>query len=399
MKTFHYIIATLTALIIFSACSNENMAQQSQYANGEVEIYGNEEDENGGYSQQANDPYGSGQQVNNTYSNQQQMNYQQQPGNGNFVRMTDPKENAFSVMMPKGWQAQVSLERPQEDAVRPCGMAMSPDGASRIFFGDPSLPTFLTPNSQVAAIAQMSKMYAVSNLMTAEQFARDYIQRVYGQQSRPQISQVRPDQELLQIMRSRVAASGFNPQIDVAVATFTFNYQGTQVKGELNTIVASMQDFWVADVAGFTSTANNVSNLSGMLRTVVRSYETNPQWQQQQQQKAQQTAANSQAAHQQRMQNMQNNFNAHQQRMKSNQQAFDAHNQSWNQQQQINDQSHQNFTNYIKDENTITNGGYESQVQSGYNYYWVDQTSGQYIGTNTADNPDPSKYQLWKKKN
>jgi hypothetical protein len=386
MKTFHYIIATLTALLVLTACTNENMAQQPQYANG--------------------------QQVNNSYSNQQQMNSQQQPGNGNFVRMTDPKENAFSVMMPKGWQAQVSLERPQEDAVRPCGMAMSPDGASRIFFGDPGLPTFLTPNSQVAAIAQMSKMYAVSNLMTAEQFARDYIQRVYGQQSSPQISQVRPDQELLQIMRGRIAASGFNPQIDVAVATFTFNYQGAQVKGELNAIVAGMQDFWVADVAGFTSTANNTSNLSGMLRTVVRSYETNPQWQQQQQQKHQQTMANSQANHQQRMQNMQNSFNAHQQRMQSNQQAFDAHNQSWNQQQQINDQSHQNwmnqqnrsdqsqqqFLNYIKDENTVTNGGYESQVQSGYNYYWMDQTTGTYIGTNTADNPDPSKYQLWKKK-
>lgn len=391
MKTFHSIITTCAALFILSACTNENMAQQQSYYNdGAVEGNAYEEGEYG------NGGSNYGQQASNSYGNQQQMNTQQTPGN--FVRMTDPKENAFSVLMPKGWQAQVSLERPEPDAVRPCGMATSPDGATRVFFGDPAMPIFFTPNSPQASIAHMSKMYAVSQQMSAEQFAKDYIQRAYGQQSRPQISQVRSDADLLQIMKQRAVEYGMNPQIDVAVATFSFNYQGTQVRGELSTIVLAMEGFWVADIAGFTSTASNVTPLSGMVRTMIRSYESNPQWRQKEQQKAQQAMANSQASHQQRMQMRQQSFNAHQQRMKSNQQAFDARNQAWSQQQNMNDQSHNQFLNYIKDENTVTNGTYQSQVQSGYNYYWMDQTTGQYIGTNTADNPDPSKYQLWQKK-
>ena len=97
--------------------------------------------------------------------------------------------------------------------------------------------------------------------------------------------------------------------------------------------------------------------------------------------------AQSQRDHQQRMQMRQQSFNAHQQRMQANQQAFDSYNQSWRQQQNMNDQSHQNFTNYLRDENTITNGTYESQVQTGYNYYWVDPNTNEYVGTQYNENP------------
>lgn len=396
--------------MILTACSNENMAQQQAYYNHNGEEVGDN-----GEGQFGGNAYGKGysgntygQQTSNSSSNQQQMHTQQTPKN--FVRISDPKENAFSVMMPKGWQAQVSLERPH-DQVRPCGMATSPDGASRIFFGDPQIPTFVLPNSSYVQLAQMNPMFRVMPKMDAKGFAQDYIQKVYGQQSQPQISQIRGDQEIYQIMAERGRKLGVQGNLDVAVANFSFNYQGQSVKGELYSIVIQVQDLWIGDVVGLTTT-DNPAKISPLLHTMFRSYETNPQWTQQQKIKQQQAMAQSQANHQQRMQMRQQSFNAHQQRMKSNQQAFDASTQVWRQQQNMNDQSHQNwmnqqnagdqgqqqFLNYIRDENTVTNGGYEGQVQSGYNYYWVDQ-NGQYIGTNINENPDPSKYTLWKKKN
>ncbi len=396
MKTLTFLLLSLSILVLTSACSSdvsepayyENGMSQDPYAQG----------------QQSNDPYANSQQVNNSYSNQQQMNYQNSSTPEGFVRMTDPKENAFSVLMPKGWQAQVSLERPGGQ-IRSCGVATSPDGATRIFLGDPNIPTFFSPNLGYADLIERQPMSKVRQQVSAAQFAQEYIQQVFGQQGRPQMGQPARDQELLFDTQQKAREAGVQVQIDLAVVPFTTSWQGKAIQGELVCSIMAQPEFWIASVSGFTTTDRDVAKISSILRVILKSQKSNPEWlqkekmkQQQQQMQSQQMMAQSQAAHQQRMANNQAQFNAHQQRMQANQQAFDAHNQSWNQQQQINDQSHQNYMNYLRDENTITNGGYQSQVQSGYNYYWVDPNTNEYIGTQFNENPDPTRYQLWQKK-
>ena len=72
-----------------------------------------------------------------------------------FVSHTDPRENAFKVSFPEGWQTKVSLERPHQQ-IRTCGISVSPDGKSRLFLGDPSIPTFMQPNPQMGMNAGMN---------------------------------------------------------------------------------------------------------------------------------------------------------------------------------------------------------------------------------------------------
>ncbi|MCB0844369.1 MAG: hypothetical protein KDE26_14040, partial [Bacteroidetes bacterium] len=68
-------------------------------------------------------------------------------GQSNFATYTDPRENAFTVSLPSDWKTQVSLERPHGQ-IRSCGVSVSPDGKSKVFFGDPTLPTYMAPNPQ-----------------------------------------------------------------------------------------------------------------------------------------------------------------------------------------------------------------------------------------------------------
>ena len=102
--------------------------------------------------------------------------------------------------------------------------------------------------------------------------------------------------------------------------------------------------------------------------------------------------------HQMRMQQMQQQFQSHQNMMQQMYNSADAQNQQWRDQQQINDQRHEQFIDYIRDETTITNGHQTAKVEAGYNSYYVNQTTGEYIGVNNYENPDPTIFEHWKRK-
>jgi hypothetical protein len=400
MKTINTFILTLGALFFLLTACGESNAQYPEYGNsGYAEQTSYQQDFTGNGNEQGND---------NSYATSTSMN-QQVPSNGDFVRISDPNENAFSIMMPKGWKAQVGLQRPGGQ-VRPVSQAVSPDGSSRIFMGDPNIPTFFNPNLPYASYVQSQPMCAVSPVMQAADFSKQYLQRNYGQQGNLQMGQTRKEPSLEQKSMQKAREKGFSPKIEVVSTLFSFQSNGQLIKGELITSIIATNEFWLADVGGFTTSRNNLSEMQAIVRKVGDSYETNPQWEQREKMRQQQQMA---AQHQRNMQRSQQSFNAHQQRMQMRQQAFNAHQQnmqsmsqvqdmqhnSWMNQQNMRDQGHQNYMNYLRDENTITNGNYQSQVQSGYNYYWVDPNTNEYIGTQYNENPDPTRFQMWKKKN
>lgn len=381
MKIPTYLSAALSALMFLSACGMDQASSSS---------YNDSENMNENYTF--------------TSSN---------GGDGDFVALTDPKENAFTIMMPKGWNSQVSMERP-EGQIRSCGVSTSPDGKSRIFFGDPNVPQFIVPNSQTAQFLSGntgSSMLVVQQFMQAEQFATDYAQRCFGRAPGFRVLGVAPDHAYVQKAMEEARKMGLTqmPSLTAANVVFEFNDNGKPIKGKIKAMTFALESIWNAEVNGFT-TSGDFAEIEKIHEFVISSYKTNPQWRQQQdarhQQIMQQQAANSQQtmqnmtnAHNQRMQNMQQNFNAHQQRMQGMQSTFDSQNQTWMNNQASQDRNHEQFIDYIRDENTVTNGTQTGKVETGYNYYYVDPNTGNYIGTNVQENPNPSVYQEWKKKN
>ncbi len=65
------------------------------------------------------------------------------PASG-YVKWTDPKEGAFTVEVPVGWQVAGGTKRVGPTDVRRSVVAQSPDKAMTVIIGDVSLPTFLT---------------------------------------------------------------------------------------------------------------------------------------------------------------------------------------------------------------------------------------------------------------
>ncbi|MEM6348155.1 MAG: hypothetical protein AAF927_30015 [Bacteroidota bacterium] len=310
----------------------------------------------------------------------------------------DAREGAFTVMMPKDWKVHVSLERPQ-GIVRTCGVATSPSGNAKIFFGDPRIPNYFLPKPSLNMYPGMntgSNMMEVREFVSAERYFSDYVRQRYGHLADFQMEQPRPAAKYQQLIQQRANEFGMQAQISTASINFSFTEGGKTHQALINgsTLLATANEAWLADVSGYIS-SGDTSHLSDLLWSAAKSYQTNPEWQKAETQRNQQAMARAQAQHQQRMANRQQQFEAHQRYMQERYDAADANYQSWQQNQAIRDKSHEQFIDYIREENTITNGQYETKVQSGYNNYYVDPNTNTYIGTNSYTNPDPSIYEHW----
>ena len=63
-----------------------------------------------------------------------------------YVRWTDPREYAFSLDVPQGWQIHGGMFRTGPLDTRPAIDMISPDNQIRVTAGDASIPTFTEPN-------------------------------------------------------------------------------------------------------------------------------------------------------------------------------------------------------------------------------------------------------------
>jgi hypothetical protein len=115
-----------------------------------------------------------------------------------FEAIVDPNEAAFTVNMPKGWKSKVSLERVYSQT-RNCGVSNSPDGKTRLFFGDPSFTIFNLPAPEYGMYegAQTGNpLSQVKHFVPADQFFREYADMAFGNNKQFKIVSVTTDEEL-----------------------------------------------------------------------------------------------------------------------------------------------------------------------------------------------------------
>ncbi|MDP5171964.1 MAG: hypothetical protein NWR72_17065 [Bacteroidia bacterium] len=317
-------------------------------------------------------------------------------GDVSLEEVTDPKEGAFSVRLPEGWHSMVSMERPY-GVTRSVGFSTSPDGKASIFFGDTKMPVFYLPNPQYGMTVGMnmgSPLISVKRFVPAEYFFDDYVKRQFGSLPEFRITGNEPNPFHQQLLQKQANELGMNPQITTASVTFEFMDQGERVKARLNGSTFLIDQIWMAELHGYLTTGDAAS-MDEVLKEVSATFKSNPEWQQRENERIQEQTRQSTAAHNQRMQAQQRNFDAHQQMMKERYAANDAQHQNWMNNQAAQDRQHERFIDAIRGEETVTNGAQTGKVESGYNQYYVNPNTGEYVGTNTFENPNASVYELW----
>lgn len=335
-------------------------------------------------------------------------------GKVTLIEMKEPREGAFSIKMPKDWNTMLGLERPY-DQTRSCGFAKSPDGNHCVFFGDARMPMYYLPSPQYGMRAGMkmgNPLSVVRDFVPADQYFEEYARHQFGDLPGFRLTGTAPNPAHQELIEASARKFGMEAHITTASVSFEFQENGKIVVGRVNGATYQVMQVWVADVNGFMTTGDP-QPIEEMLAEMTASMKVTPEWQEQENARHRQKMAAMEAqtrqiqeqtrqntiAHNQRMQQMQNNFNAHQNRMADLQSSYDAHNQAWAESQGMQDRSHERFIDYIREEETVTNGSQTGKVQSGYNNYYVNPNTGEYIGTNSYENPDGSVYQLWRKKN
>lgn len=329
-------------------------------------------------------------------------------GDVEFVNVTEPNEQAFSVNVPKGWKADVAMIR-RGGGVKNVGSITSPDGKINLFFGDPNLPSFGLPNPQMGMYEGMNTgnpLFQVRQFVPADQFFKDYTSRRFGNNQGFRILNIVPNNEMKQKVQAEFQKQGAQGQVSTTNVIFEYQNQGQKYQGKISGICMSVGTVWIATVSGYISSGDESAVADKCLAELNNSFKTNQQWQQRENQ---QMAMQSQQRHQQNMQNMQSSFNAHQNRMKANQSSFDSYmnsqrdlsntydnsHQSWMNNQQTMDRGQENFVDYIRDEQRIGNGENYTKVESGYDNYYVNQNEGTYIGTNSQFDVAPDGYEQW----
>ena len=301
-----------------------------------------------------------------------------------FIDATDPTEQAFRIKVPQGWNSQLGTARVGGNNTPKTWMtSASPGGETYVFVGDTRLPSFMVPGAypMLEQFAHTDPTTAVSPYIEAAQFGASYAQNRYGQASNFRVTDSGPDTTLDQHFRKEFQQFGKQAYISAALVSFEFIESGKTVYGGIRVATILMQNTnWIASVSGYTTIATP-ADADQTLQTIMYSFVPNPQWQQQEHQRTQAAMAQSQADHQARMRANQQQFDAHQQMMQQRYDAADQQHQQWRQDQAAKDRGHEQFTDYIRDEQNVYNGNQQGKVE-GYNeHVWVNPDSGEYIGT------------------
>lgn len=97
----------------------------------------------------------------------------------NFVKWTDPKEHAFTMEVPKGWQVDGGTFRDGPTNVRQAYQVTSPDHNVSIIVGNPNLPpSIMTPNAQTQQMGWKDGTNGVMHYMPAIEFNHWYLGQI-----------------------------------------------------------------------------------------------------------------------------------------------------------------------------------------------------------------------------
>jgi len=315
-----------------------------------------------------------------------------------FINISDPVENCFTVDVPKDWHNRGYSSRAY-DIHREVVTCVSPNSDTVLFLGDPNIPQYWAPNSGNPFVDQFCEMHPLMELSTyqsAEDYFPKYATKKFGKLTNFKITGVETNEELLGELRRVFAQHGFDAsQAAVVDLKFSYEDEGKTMNGLIIGSTINSGGFWMADVYGI-STSNDVETYRATLLKIARSKKTNPEWTALQNQKHEERMAQMRAhqemmnrQHAQNMQWIQNSAQRHQQRMQAIWAANDASMQSYYDRSASSDLQHQRFLNTINEESTVVgSSGEVRQVDNSYQRYYINKSDNTYVGGDIRFNDD-----------
>ena len=209
---------------------------------------------------------------------------------------TEPTRSAFTVSLPPGWTAKGGVEQGSPVSATPWMTATSPDGATTVSLGDPSIPGFTLP-SQYNSVGQTVQSAAgtpspVEPYEDGVQFATDYAQRVFGPACSPlQPVGSQPEPGFAQAAQARAAKfAGMvgvpapPTQFDGGSVRFTCQSNGAPYAVGVIDVTGlnqtSVGGFWnVPVVAAYRTPIASQSQTDQIARAMWQSYQPGAQWQ------------------------------------------------------------------------------------------------------------------------
>lgn len=334
-----------------------------------------------------------------------------------YTRITDAQMGTFTVETPTGWKSRAGLNHPMAGDRRTWVEVISPHGIY-VLNGDPDLPQSFchfpgNPDGIPMALAGGSTLLNMTP--SADRIADYYLKHLaktrFGAFA-PLPRRQRPD--VVESIRAQFASLGVIPakgsKIWAVETPVQINQQGVQRVGSLlvtavftGQYAMGMFTFWGAGTFLYIAPPALAGQAEAVRSHLMQSYKDTPRMMQLVQQDEARITANGQAANA-----AQQNWFAGQQAYHQSQVAFgdamvanywnqqhanDAMMHGWEHTQAVNSQISQARSDQILDRQRLADDamGNSYEAPSGFNHYWLDQQSGNIIGTDTSDPPDLSR--------
>lgn len=306
-----------------------------------------------------------------------------------YVKFSDPAEQAFTLDVPEGWQTQGGTNRRAAVDVVHALLTVSPDQKILIQFNDPNIPAFAIPSPMLVSTgfregSWYSPGYGVRNLVKrytpGGQFLKEYLQQNY----QPRVEQFafvsqadRPDIVAgFNRIYAGLQSAGVQFIRHAGEAAFRFSRGGEPYVGfgmALTQVVymPSMQGGnWNVDtLLVYTSPESQAEFAQSVFSHMFESIRWNPQWLASQQQL---TADVSSIVAQ------------------TSQEISKIISDTYWTRQGVMDNINRKFSNYILGVTDVTDPetGQTWKVEAGHNFYWAKPGGDVVAGTNTYTRPD-----------
>jgi len=317
------------------------------------------------------------------------------------VNWTDPREGAFSVGVPRGWQVIGGAYRLSPADVRYALTMGSPDGQIRVSTGDANIGIFIQPSQMLAMAGLREGSYyglgdgtrvEVRRFIPGPQFTRAYAQNFIGRECtgfQVQSNNVRPD--LVATFTQSAMKEGLGRlYMTAGDVSFTCNMHGTKVRGKYVAATTPLGQgqgsMWaVYRLYGYLVAPGREQEAEEALETALQSWKFNPQWE------AQQRGIVNSAVQQDNMRSQQIQRRALQGIAEDQRQTSETIMKGWEQRQKVYDEISRRQENAILGTLDVVDPqtGMRYKVSNFGDYHYM-SNDGYIYSTNSASTPPPN---------
>jgi hypothetical protein len=216
-----------------------------------------------------------------------------------YVKWQDPKENAFSLEVPRGWEVSGGMFRFASVDTRTAVEVLSPDGQIRITAGDAEIPTFVLPDQLLQSTGfpegswyspgygvTMMVMHYLSGVEFAEEYVKTKVAKGCSELTFEE-KRDRPDvAEAINNIHAQYNLGTMSITLNTGEVAFTCQKDSEAMRGyyfagtQLTTgYGAEGSGLWnVQFLFGYLAAAPKADLAQAVLSQMITSFRPNPEW-------------------------------------------------------------------------------------------------------------------------